>query len=55
MTTMRMLAAMALMLVGGGSVVMAMLAALIPGGMTLALAMLLGGSCVMLSAALIGD
>ena len=49
MATMKMLVAMALMLVGGGSVVLAMLAALIPGGMTLALAMLLGGGSVVLA------
>jgi hypothetical protein len=43
METMKMLAAMAMMLLGGGSVVLSMFAALIPGGMDMALAMLLGG------------
>ena len=55
METMKMVAALALMLLGGGCVVMAMLAALIPGGMTLALAMLMGGSVTMVAAAVLID
>ena len=55
METMKMLAAMALMLVGGGSVVLAMLAALLPGGMDTALAMLMGGSVTMVAAAVLID
>ena len=55
METIKMLAAMAMMLLGGGSVVLSMFAMLIPGGMDMALAMLLGGSCVMVSAAVLID
>ena len=55
MATMKMLAAMALMLVGGGSVVLAMFAALILGGMDTALAMLMGGSVTMVAAAVLID
>ena len=53
--TMKMLAAMALMLVGGGSVILAMFAALLPGGMDTALAMLMGGSVTMVAAAVLID
>ena len=55
METIKMLAAMAMMLLGGGSVVLSMFAMLLPGGMDMALAMLLGGSCVMVSAAVLID
>ena len=55
METIKMVAAMAMMLLGGGSVVLSMFAMLLPGGMDTALAMLLGGSCVMVSAAVLID
>ena len=55
METMKIVAAMTMMLLGGCSVILAMFAALIPGGMDTALAMLLGGSCVMVSAAVLID
>ena len=55
METMKMLAAMAMMLLGGGSVVLSMFAMLIPGGMDMALAMLLGGSVTMVAAAVLLD
>jgi hypothetical protein len=55
METMKMLAAMAMMLLGGGSVVLSMFAMLIPGGMDMALAMLLGGSVTMVAAAVLID
>ena len=55
METMKMVVAMALMLVGGGSVILAMFAALIPGGMDTALAMLMGGSVTMVVAAVLID
>ena len=55
METMKMVAAMTMMLLGGCSVILAMFAALIPGGMQLALAMLLGGGVTMVAAAVLID
>ena len=55
METMKMVAALALMLLGGGSVILSMFAALIPGGMDTALAMLMGGSVTMVAAAVLID
>ena len=55
METIKMLAAMAMMLLGGGSVVLSMFAMLIPGGMDMALAMLLGGGVTMVAAAVLID
>ena len=55
METMKMLAALTLMLLGGSSAILSMFAALIPGGMDTALAMLLGGSVTMVAAAVLID
>ena len=55
METMKMVVAMTMMLLGGCSVILAMFAALIPGGMDTALAMLLGGSVTMVAAAVLID
>lgn len=55
METMKMLAMFLLMLLGGGSVILSMFAALIPGGMDTALAMLMGGSVTMVAAAVLID
>ena len=55
METMTMVAAMTMMLLGGCSVILAMFAALLPGGMQLALAMLLGGGVTMVAAAVLID
>ena len=55
METIKMLAAMAMMLLGGGSVVLSMFAMLIPGGMDTALAMLLGGIVTIVAAAVLID
>lgn len=55
MEKMKMAAAMTMMLLGGASMILSMFAALLPGGLDTALAMLMGGGVTMVSAAVLID